>query len=399
MPDSVLIATSAGPDRGSGISTYSREISMEMRRRGITVYYASPKPEDNSWLTNWDITHIATEQTDDQTNTALELLNFIKEKKIEAVFNNDNPILQSIAPFLTCPVIVVGHLNSHAIGRVACYNHRWVDYLVAISHDMQRSFVSKYAVPLYKCPVIHNGLHHPEQKEISDYNGSRKLRVLFAGEYSKRKGGDLVATAIRSQHPAWEHLRLDWYGNVPKRFQRQLKKRQEVAFHGRVGREAFGSALAQADILLLASRSEGCPMAMLEAMSLGVIPIASDGVGAMRWLVTSGYDGYICNLNNWPSQALDCLLHLATNPELMDKMKSRVAKRFLAEFTIDKIVDQLLDLAKLPTVDRSTPPQGTRILKWHRNSPDLDPPTILERICFRLGVLRFEGWLNIDHGK
>jgi hypothetical protein len=138
-------------------------------------------------------------------------------------------------------------------------------------------------------------------------------------------------------------------------------------------------------------------MAMLEAMSYGVVPIASNGIGAMRWLVTSGYDGYICHLDRWPAQALDCLLQLTATPEMLDKMKSRVRQKFLSDFTIERVADRLLDLLQSPTVDRSKHPNRIKILRWHRNSPDLAKPTIVERLCFRFGILRYDGWLQLNH--
>lgn len=399
MTTKILIATSTAPDRGAGISTYTREISMELCRRGIKVYYASPAPSDRRWIKRWDITHFSTEQTDSQIDKASELLKLVTNEKIDAAINNDNATLQSLAPALPCPMITVGHIDRFAIAKAACYNVSWVDYVVTISNDMQQNYVQKFGIPLHKCPIIHNGLSDPGKTESVEYNGNRRLRVVFAGEYSKRKGGDLVATAIETEHPAWERLQLDWYGHVPHKVRSRLEKQKTATIHGRVPRDELLSALTKADIFLLASRAEGCPMAMLEAMSLGVVPIASDGIGAMRWLITSGYEGYICNIAQWPSQALACLGQLATSPSLLNKMKRQVRSRFLTDFTIEKVVDRLLDLISSPTVDRTNPLKNIKILKWHRNSPDLAKPTIIDRFCYRFGILRHEGWLDVDDNR
>ncbi len=395
MPNKILIATSTAPDRGAGISTYSREISMEMCRRGIKVYYASPTPDDHQWFQQWGITHFPTEQTDSQIERASKLLELITKEKIDAAFNNDNATLQSIAPALPCPLITIGHIDRFAIAKAACYNVSWVDYVVTISNDMQQSYVQKFGVPLYKCPIIHNGLNDPGPIQGPKYDGNRKLNVVFAGEFSKRKGGDLVAEAIKTDHPVWKHLQFDWFGQISENKRHMLGGMKNATIHGRVPRSELLAAMRKADIYLLASRAEGCPMAMLEAMSLGVVPIVSDGIGAMRWLITSGYEGFVCSLDRWPSHALECIQQLAMNPPLLEKMKKRVKTRFLSDFTIEKVVDRLIELLSSPTVNRETPPNKIRVLKWHRHSPDLTKPTMIERICYRFGILRHEGWLDV----
>lgn len=50
-------------------------------------------------------------------------------------------------------------------------------------------------------------------------------------------------------------------------------------------KEEFEKTLSSSCFLLLPSREEGCPMVLLEAMRFGVIPIVSNGKGAMRKLL------------------------------------------------------------------------------------------------------------------
>ncbi len=46
----ILVASSSAPDRGAGISTYCREIALGLKNFGHDVIYASPLPDDFSWL-------------------------------------------------------------------------------------------------------------------------------------------------------------------------------------------------------------------------------------------------------------------------------------------------------------------------------------------------------------
>jgi glycosyltransferase involved in cell wall biosynthesis len=396
MLQNILIAASAPPDLGSGINTYSKEISMEFRRRGIGVVFASPKPQNFSWFQEWGISHFSIEPDEDQVAAADRLLNHVRNVGIQAAINNDNSVLQSIAPAISCPIIAIGHLDSTAIAKVACFNSRWIDHVVAISNDMHCHYVHKLGINKNKCPIIHNGLQDPGPAVISAFDGERKLRAIVAGEYSHRKGGDLVKKMILTRHPVWSHVTLDWFGRVPEGQRRLLVDYSAVKIHGRVPRDQFLGSLGSADVFLIASRREGCPMAMIEAMGFGVVPITSDGLGAMRGLVTDGQDGYICSLKDWPHQVLNCLQNIVKNPESFQDMKSRTRNRFLSELTTTKVVDKLLGLLQSPTVDRRYPQNRVRILKWHR-LPSVGPrPSIMERLYFKFGIIRYAGWLNVN---
>jgi glycosyltransferase involved in cell wall biosynthesis len=394
MFNKVIIATSAPPDRGSGISTYSKELAMEFRRRGAAVTYVSPHPANTAWLEKWGISLFSVDPFRNQVQSARQLLDHIRKEKITAAINSDNSILQSIAPKLTCPIIAVGHLDSSAIARVACLNYAWIDHVIAISDDMQRCFINKFGVPPAKCPVVYNGIGDPGEPLMQPYDGRRRLKIIVMGEHSHRKGGDLIEKMIHNPHPAWDKIKLEWFGRVPPRTRRAVSKKTTVTIHGRVPRRQVLNALAQADVFLLASRREGCPMAMIEAMSYGVIPIASDGIGAMQGLITHGYDGFICRLNDWPHQALDCIHHFIEHPGVLQAMRSLTRKRFLSELTTQRVVDRLMELLQMPTVDRSHPANRIRILKWHRLSHNGTAPTLLERIFFKYGIIRYAGWLD-----
>lgn len=391
----LLISSSSAPDSGSGISTYSREISECLSQRGYKIHYLSPTPKDFSWLLKYDIKHLESNHDSNMKSICLSLIKYIKKENIVGIINNDNPALQSIAPAISCPFISIGHLEKFSIAPMATYNIEWIDYVVAISNDMQETYVHRYNAPTSKCPVIYNGINKTiESKLIKPSNKGNKLKLIFAGEYSKRKGADIILSMILTQNPVWKKIELHWYGDLPIKIRNRIKQNKSVYIHGRVPRKELLKELKNSDIFLMASREEGCPMAMLEAMSYGVVPISSNGRGAMRWLIDHGIEGYICHLNNWPKQALECISLLESNRELLNTQKTSVFKKFCREFTVDHTVDKLLSLIQNPTVVNRPAHKPLKLIKWHRFNPKINRASFIDKIFWNLGRLRFCGTIK-----
>jgi glycosyltransferase involved in cell wall biosynthesis len=395
----ILIGSSSPPDGGSGICAYTKELSEALTKLGAEVYLVSPTPNNWDWVKKHKIYHIPSNQNDNQLSVARNVLKLSCELDIKGAINNDNPILQSISPLIRFPIVSVGHLDKFTIGKLISFHHKWIDYTVAISNDMQQSLISKYGIPITRCPIVHNGVSVPRYNHQSLVQG-QSLRVLYAGEYSRRKGSDLLVKALTGDANNWEGIKLEWFGAVPDSIRKRIAIKN-VTFHGRVPRDIILDQLEKTDVFLLASREEGCPMAMLEAMSRGVVPIASNGIGAMKWLILSGFEGYICDLDSWPKQMLECLIFLRKHPSVLEEMKDNVRSRFLKEYDIKIVAKKILDLLNRPTVDRSSPPQKVKILKWHRRVDTKNYlRSLLYRFQYRFGLLPVEGelfWKRLDN--
>lgn len=396
----LAVGCSSAPDRGSGIIAYVKDLCLALRRGGHEVHLVSPAPRQDTWLGASGIFHVPGGQDDDPVGCADSILRYLQERGIEGVINNDNALLQSIAPALGCPFIAVGHMSKHSIATLACHQPAWSDYVVAISEDMQRIFVSKHGVPLAKCPVIHTGCEDRggDCRHTVPGPDKRPMRMVFAGGFnSALKGADLILQAIAASAGSWRGMELEWFGDLPEAVRRRVSAYPFVRVRGRVPRDALMAALRDADILLLPSRYEGCPMIVIEAMSLGAVPIVSDGIGAMRWMVTHGEDGFICRLARWPSQMLEAAEFLRDHPRLLHAMKYRARASYQSRFTSDRVAHRLLELVANPTVDRTESPTAIEILRWHRPlRPDGLKAPFIDRIHYRLGHLRRAGMLGLQ---
>ncbi|CAH0993313.1 hypothetical protein SIN8267_03461 [Sinobacterium norvegicum] len=386
----ILIGSSSAPDTGSGITTYCKEMVEEFFRRGFSVFYTSPKPVDATWLEQYCDGFIETSQFVDVSERSINLINFVADNNIEYILNNDNPILQSVASKLDAVFISVAHLSRTNILSLACYNHQYCDYIISICSEMQSIIVNTKKIDTSKVPIVYNGIYDTYiQPENFSSRSSVKKTIIYCGGSIERKGSDLVLQSVLSGGSVWSEYQLHWYGDLSKAYINKLEGLPHVTMFGRVARDRLQLALQNSDIFLLPSRSEGCPMALIEAMSMANACITSDGVGAMDVMVQHGREGYVLNLKQWSDQFHSCLTHFSRTKTL-DSMKHLARDKYLQCYTINNTVDNVITLFE--SVDAkpvSQPVSEPKLLRWHRplRSDGIKSPMV-DRFCIKFGLLR-----------
>jgi len=157
------------------------------------------------------------------------------------------------------------------------------DALVVLGNGIAQELANKgWNVPI---KTIYNTclLDLTSLDEAWPRNNSR-LRIVCVGSLQRRKGFDLVVEAISLLNESdQEKLDVVVIGDGPDRlFLESLIKSRGVAktiwLAGSMN--DVMPALKSADVFLLSSRNEGLPIAMIEAMSVG-LPILTTRVGAI----------------------------------------------------------------------------------------------------------------------
>ena len=98
--------------------------------------------------------------------------------------------------------------------------------------------------------------------------------------------------------------------------------------------------LQKADICTLISHSEGLPLSILEAMSLG-LPIVASNVGGISKQVENGYNGYLVERND-VEDLTEKIKLLMNNPTLRRQMGVNSRTFYEKEFKLEKMVDRTL---------------------------------------------------------
>jgi glycosyltransferase involved in cell wall biosynthesis len=150
-----------------------------------------------------------------------------------------------------------------------------------------------------------------------------RCRFLFVGRLASEKGVDLLLRALEGVD-----AELVVAGTGPEEARLRSLAPAGVRFLGHVDRDALVDVYAQADALVLPSRSEPWGMTLNEGAAAGLPLVASDAAGATAALVEEGANGFRVPAGD-VGALREALRTLAEDPDLRARMGAR--SRELAE--------------------------------------------------------------------
>ncbi|MBU0499967.1 MAG: glycosyltransferase family 4 protein [Gammaproteobacteria bacterium] len=254
------------------------------------------------------------------------------------------------------PLVATMHLCVHdpALhsykGHVQTLYHRyWVrkleqqvisraDSVVAVSHYTAQRTGDAFHISLPA--VIHNGIDLAHTFTAADRSELHSpFRLLYAGNWSSRKGTDLLSPIMETLGPDFELC------YTPDRSNQDRSDTLPGNCHS-VQRQNTPEAMARlyqsADALLFPSRLEGLPLAVIEAQACG-LPVIASHCSSMPEAVVDGETGLLCRRDDIDEFVAAARL-LASDPALWLRM-SRVARAHAERhFAIERMIDAYLEL-------------------------------------------------------
>jgi len=173
--------------------------------------------------------------------------------------------------------------------------------------------------------------------------GGREMRLISVGGISQLyKAPDVVLRAIQQCDRMGLNLTLEWVGDG--QYRPKLEKLAEklgigsrVVFAGRVPREQVRDHFDRADVFVLASRQEGLPRALLEAMARG-LPCIGTSVGGIPELLEPEYLVRAGDVNQLAAKFAEVI----RSPERTLRASARnldVARRYHKQLLLKQRVD------------------------------------------------------------
>ena len=211
--------------------------------------------------------------------------------------------------------------------------------LVVVNSEWSRLALTEQGVPPEKLVVIPLAYERPAgQVPPERHYAGRPLRVVWLGSVILRKGiAYLIEAARLLQRRQVEFIIA---GPIDINLHAIPHLPANVKFLGRVQRSDVPHVVAQADVFVLPTISDGFALTQLEAMAQGLPVITTPNCGAV---VTHGQDGFIVPVRNSAALA-EALARLDDDRELVARM-AEAALQTVARFSIANYGERLVAAA------------------------------------------------------
>ena len=289
-----------------------------------------------------------------------KLFKLFKQEKIDIVHTHDFPTLfygVIGAVLARTPVVIHGEMGDifeesrrrHylVVRRLLSF---FVNRIVANSNGLKGFVKELTGIKESKFKIIYNGVDvenfkRPAASEDDSRGEKNDIIIGSASRLIDHKNQQMLIKAIPLVKEEIGCIKVVIIGDGPSRpkleaMASDLRVERYIQFLG--ARTDVSKLLGTLDIFVFPSLAEGCPNAILEAMSSGLPVIASDVVGN-RELVKNDITGILFSLDDVRSLA-DAIIDLARNTEKRKKMGDEAKKRAEKIFSLEQMAIRYSDL-------------------------------------------------------
>jgi glycosyltransferase involved in cell wall biosynthesis len=227
----------------------------------------------------------------------------------------------------------------YAVAATCC------DWIAGICDATANNLRSLHSVPSRKIVRVYNGAVPLRRVGLEHCPPKNNFTLVYVGRLEPVKNHALLLNAFRIALSSAPDLQLWMVGDGSERkvlesLAAELGIAPQVTFWGQqLDVAPFFSA---ADAFIMSSQSEGLPMSLLQAFSLGVPAIVTD-VGGMAEAVRLAQTGYAVPAN-YPAGMAAAILEMAQNEAERKRFSANAKAAFQSHFTLQAMVDAYMDL-------------------------------------------------------
>lgn len=185
----------------------------------------------------------------------------------------------------------------------------------------------------------------PDAKLTPRPETDRPVTMIMVARFVEQKDQKLLLRALAEVHGDWV---LQFVGSGPllaetQALARELNLGPRVQFLGE--RSDVTELLSQADIFVFASKWEGLPRVILEAMR-AVLPVVATDVGGIGEMVENGVSGFLTPAGS-KSELAGSIQALIDSSELRSAMGRAARRRFEEDFRIETCVRKTVAIYRM----------------------------------------------------
>lgn len=232
-------------------------------------------------------------------------------------------------------VCLCGKIIDHTAGWFVC---RFSDTVIGVSNA---ACVFAHHLGAQNPVTIHNGIDADWWRLPEDrINRIQAFHIAFVGRLVYGKGVQDILVAVAFLISASVPFRISVVGVGPYRTAletraRELHIAEAVHFYGGLDADAVRAILAQADVFVNPSYSEGFPRSVLEAAAVG-LPIIATDVGGTGEIIENGVTGILIPPHN-PSALTEALRYLLADAPSRHRMGEAAHER-AKQYSISRMI-------------------------------------------------------------
>lgn len=322
-----------------GVASYVHELANNLCDRGydVIVYVFRENLEENIIINEkyaCKLYRIPSKRADEKY-LVLDILKEIEKNNPDIIINNEISYIAGLMPVINKDIIKIsinhGFLPHKTLstlgmeGRIATYNWQWIDWIICQNSQMANGIIKKYGVS--KDRVIYIS-QTSKIEEIPILESNKTFTIVYAGGDSKHKGSQEMKSICKKLKNSDMNFKLIWCLTANS-VKEEFINDNRFIFSGKLNRNDFIKTLNNADCIIIPSHMDTGPMLLVEAMSVGTIPICNNlSYSAIPDIIKNGINGYCIN-DNCVDKYFEVINELYINRDKVSKIKNATYNYYL----------------------------------------------------------------------
>lgn len=302
----ILLAAVKAKNTGGGVASYNWELVnllAKNNRIDLLTEIAEPEAEGFSRIIS------SSEYNLNNVQDAKKLVTEINNGNYDVIISSASNNIPVLAPFLNAPIVSVSHFVNGRLAVKAGYNQKYINAIISLSYYGKKFIEERFHInDKQKIHIVYNFV----KSKPADFRlkiDRKPLMIVYPGGTSVKKSPDVIQNLLYKMLETDLPFDFYWLGGTRlpiskisifrlRDLRNLFKVDRRLHITGNVPREDAEKLMMDANIFLLPSRGEGCPMTLLEAMRGGCIPIVSDAKHGSVEIIEDSKAGLIVKQDN-----------------------------------------------------------------------------------------------------
>ncbi|MEM7044066.1 MAG: glycosyltransferase family 4 protein [Pseudomonadota bacterium] len=228
---------------------------------------------------------------------------------------------------------------------------RRCDAVITLAETWRRFYIETLGIEPERALILKNPVRLPD--DLPEHPSASSVHLLYLGMMSKPKGAfDLIdaMAALDQADLSGLHLTMAGHGEVDEARAKvaAFGLDRTITVHGWIDAEERDRLLAQTQVFILPSHFEGLPMALLEAMSFKIAPIATP-VGGIPDILKHDDNGLLVPPGDQAALAA-AIKRLASDNGLRKRLGER-ARASVEPYSAGGYAEALVDIYRTVAAD------------------------------------------------